>query len=197
MSGYKIDFVQEPHQASIPKEIPFSADKWNIVNDEVLELLKKGAIVETFQEEGEFLSNIFIVPKPNGKQRPVINLKHLNQFVQYNHFKQETFSVVLDSVQRNDFFTKINLREAYFSVPICEEDTKYLKFSWNGKLYRFVCLPFGLSIACYLITKILKPIFARFRAQNIRCCYYIDDSINMNQNKLICLAISQMLLSGN
>lgn len=102
----------------------------------------------------EFISTLFIVAKPNGKFRPVINLRYLNEFVCYNHFKQETFNIVLDLIQRNDYFTKVDLSEAYFSVPIHEHYRKYLKFQWNGNLYEFSCLPFGLSIAPYLFTKI-------------------------------------------
>lgn len=53
-------------------------------------------------------------------------------------------------------------------------------------MYHFVCLPFGYSAAPRLFTKLLKPIYAWFRAQNIRCSYYIDDSLNMNSEKSIC-----------
>ena len=178
--------MELPIQYKVPREIPFVGEQWNIVNDEVTSLFKKGAIVKTEHENGEFISTLFIVPKPNGKFRPVINLKYLNEFVCYNHFKQETFSIVLELIQRNDYFTKIDLSEAYFSVPIHEEFTKYLKFSWNGILYKFTCLPFGLAIAPYLFTKILKPVFAWLRQQNVRCSYYIDDSLNMNEDRLVC-----------
>lgn len=172
---------------SIPNEIPFSVEQWVIVDSEVKELLKKGAIVQSSSESDEFISTIFIVAKPNGKFRPVINLRYLNEFVHYNHFKQETFSVVLDLLQENDFMAKIDMRDAYFSIPIHDEYQKYLKFSWNGILYKFVCLPFGLKSAPFLFTKILKPVFACFRHQNIRCSYYIDDSLNMNGDSEVCL----------
>ena len=76
------------------------------------ELLKKGAIVESVSEPDEFISTIFIVPKPNGKFRPVINLRYLNEFVHYDHFKQETFKVVLDLLQKNDFLTSVDLQDA-------------------------------------------------------------------------------------
>ncbi|WAR08375.1 NOX3-like protein [Mya arenaria] len=152
----------------VPNEILFDGEKWKIVNDEVNSLLDKVAIVETVHESEEFIATLFIVPKPNNKFRPVINLRFLNKFVCYNHFKQETFNVVLDLVQRNDFFTKMDL-SAYFSVPIHDDSTKYLKFSWNCQLYKFICLPFGLAIAPLLFTKILKPIYAWFRKQSVRC----------------------------
>lgn len=146
----------------------------------------KGAIVESVPEKGEFISTIFIVAKPNGKFRPVINLKYLNEFVHYDHFKQETFKVVLDLLQKDDFLAKIDMRDAYFSVPIDSRYQKYLKFSWNGILYKFVCLPFGLKSSPYLFTKILKPVYANFRQQNTRCSYYIDDSLNMSKHKDKC-----------
>jgi hypothetical protein len=38
-------------------------------------LHEKKGIVSSFPEEGDFISNIFIMPKPNGKFRPIINLK--------------------------------------------------------------------------------------------------------------------------
>ena len=36
----------------------------------------------------------------------------------YSHFKQETFSTVLDLIKHNDFMTKVDLSDAYFSIPI-------------------------------------------------------------------------------
>ena len=167
--------------------IPFSGDQFLLVDNEVQELLSKGAIVPSESECGEFISTLFIVPKKNGKFRPVINLRYLNQFVHYDHFKQETFKVVLNLIQENDFFTSIDLNDAYFSVPINKNYQKYLKFSWRGVLYKFVCLLFGLKSSPYVFTKILKPVYAWVRQQNIRCCYYIDDSLNMNADKLACI----------
>ena len=70
------------------------------MNNEVLELLRKEVIVPCESEPGKFISTIFIVPKPNGKFRPVINLRYLNEFIHYEHFKQTTFSVVLGLLQK-------------------------------------------------------------------------------------------------
>ena len=95
MSGYEIEFDSCPVQQHIPNEIPFSETQSEILDSEIESLLSKGAIVPSFDEPGQFISTIFIVPKSNGKFRPVINLKFLNEFVTYEHFKQETFMVVL------------------------------------------------------------------------------------------------------
>ena len=112
VSGYEIEFDPYPVQNYIPNEIPFSGDQSKIVDQEVKKLLSKGAIIPCNDETDQFISTIFIVPKPNGKFRPIINLKYLNNFVTYEHFKQETFSVVKDLVQRNDYFTSVDLRDS-------------------------------------------------------------------------------------
>lgn len=186
IAGFKIPFVSSPFQKNIPNEIPFPPDQWHVVDTEINNLLEKGAIVRSDEERGQFISTIFIVPKPGGKFRPVINLRFLNDFIEYNHFKQETFSLFLDIIQKGDWFTKLDMTDGYFHISIHPHFRKYLKFRWNGVLYHWVCLPFGLSCAPFVFTKVLKPIFTWFRAQNIRCGYYIDDSLNMNQERAVC-----------
>ena len=186
ITGYRIVFDEQPVQYHIPNEIPYNPEQWTIVDKEVKELVRIGAVVPCDSEPDEFISTIFIVPKPNGKFRPVINLRYLNVFIDYEHFKQETFSVVLDLLQENDFLTSVYLQNAYFSIPIHELDQKYLKFVWNGNLYKFVCVCFGITCAPFLFTKVLKPVYAWFRQQNMRCSYYIDDSLNMDKDRAVC-----------
>ena len=194
ISGYCIEFESEPVQFKIPKEIIFSEEQKRCVDFEIQELLEKGAIVHSEWEEIQYISNIFIVPKPDGRYRPVINLKYLNLFVRYEHFKQETFKTVLELIQENDYFTSIDMKDAYFSVPINSAYRRYLKFIWDGQLFHFVCVPFGLSSAPKLFTKLLRPIFAWFRQQSIRCSYYIDDSLNMGKNRDVCVRNSRTIV---
>ena len=53
--------------------------------------------------------------------------------------------------------------DAYFSIPIHEDFQKYLKFFWEGQLYKFVCLPFGPASAPRIYTKVLRPVYAWLR----------------------------------
>ena len=180
VQGYKIVFDKSPHQTKCPNKIAFSDSEKSLIDKEVQTMLDEGAILPSVHEKDEFISNIFLVPKPNGKYRPVINLRNLNQFVHYEKFKQETFPFVLELIQQNDYFASLDLKSAYFSIPIHEDSVKYLKFEWRNQLYAFVSLCFGLSSAPFCFTKVLKPLYAFFRQLGIRCAYYIDDSINMH-----------------
>lgn len=44
-----------------------------------------------------------------------------------------------------DYFCKIDLKDAYFGIPLAQKSQKYVRFFWKEKLYEFVCLCFGLS----------------------------------------------------
>ena len=48
--------------------------------------------------------------------------------------------------------------------------------------YEFQVLCFGLASAPRVFTKVLKPVYAFFCKLGIRCIYYIDDSLNMEQD---------------
>ncbi len=81
----------------------------------------------------------------------------------------------IDSVKHllrpGDFMATIDLKDAYFSVPIDLRDRKYLRFLWDNALYEFTCLPFGYNLAPRVFTKILKPVQSALRSRGIRLCF--------------------------
>jgi len=130
------------------------------MEEEVQGLLVKPAIVVVPPCKDQFISRLFLVQKKDGSHRPMINLKPLNGFVQKQHFKMEGSSMVKDLLQPGDWMCYLNLKDAYHSVSIAKEHRKYLRFIWNGQIFEFTCLPFGLSSAARTFTKLLRPAMA-------------------------------------
>jgi hypothetical protein len=131
-NGYQIEFNVFPQGSSFMNEIQFSKEK-----TEIDKLLMKGAIKEVDSVEDQLISNLFKVPQKDGSFRPVVNLKKMNLFVEYHHFKQENLSIGLDIIQKNDYLTSMDLTDAYFSISINNEFKKCLRFSWKGTIYEF------------------------------------------------------------
>ena len=73
----------------------------------------------------------------------------------------------------------IDLSDAYYSVPVALTDQKYLLFKFEAQLYKFVCLPNGLSSAPRIFTKLLKPVFSALHKQGHQIMGYLDDSFLM------------------
>ena len=93
----------------LPSQVNFSEAQHQAFNKEVLKLLEKGAFVKAQHCPGEFISNLFLVPKKTGDLRPVINLKPWNKFVVKRHFKMETISVARELMNSNDYLACVDL----------------------------------------------------------------------------------------
>ena len=91
IQGYQIEFVTPPVELSLLHLPTLPATQVTVLDQEITELLLKQAIhpVQSPYPEGGFTSSIFVVPKKDGGNRPVVNLKPLNQFLAYKHFKME------------------------------------------------------------------------------------------------------------
>ena len=128
------------------------------------------------QGEGQWVSNIFLRPKPNGEHRLILDLTKLNRLIPYTHFKMCSLHTALDMLRPNAWLGSVDLRSAHFSVSVAPAYRKFLRFYWNQELYQFVVMPNGLACAPRIFTKLLTPIFARFRELDFECFQYIDDS---------------------
>ena len=95
--------------------------------------------------------------KKDGTHRMILNLKNRNQHANKIHFKRDTLNTIIKLVDKDCFMASIDLKDAYYSVPIAAPYRKYLRFSWRGSLYQFTCLPNGLSCGPGKFIKLLKP----------------------------------------
>ena len=174
--GYKIEFSHMPLQSHghFPPTC-FSQSEQASISAEVENMLAKGAIRQCSFHKSQFILTISLVPKKSGGMRPVINLKRLNTFVRYLHFKMENINSLIDLLRPNDFIATIDLKDAYFTVPIHVDHSKFLRFYWDGLLYEFIVLPFGLVSAPRVFTKLMKPIIAYLRGKSMRLIIFLDD----------------------
>lgn len=147
------------------------------IREEINNMLSMEIIEEVEPSENQFISSIFTVPKKDGQLRMILNLKDLNNYVEYHHFKMDTFETALKLIKPHCFMASIDIKNAYYSIPMANEYRKFLRFFWDNKFFQYTCLPFGLSSAPRYFTKLLKPIFSTLRRMGHAISGYIDDSL--------------------
>ena len=186
--GCKIDFEEDHVSDKVgrPTKIQFSQTEEVIIEEQLSMLLKQRVIEITEQSPDQVLSNIFLRQKKDGSHRLILNLKPLNQYVRKQHFKMETLKHVLTMIKPNAWFASIDLRQAYYSVPVHKDYKKYLRFIFKNVCYAFTVLPFGLSSSPRLFTKMLKPVFSTLRKSGHSNATYIDDSFLQGDTKTAC-----------
>ena len=147
------------------------------------EMEEKGAIRRVEHVHGQILSNLFLRPKKGGSFRAIINLKKLNQCIPYCHFKMEGMKEVKTLLHKGDLMAKIDLKDAYWSVPIGNESRKFLRFQRNGNIWEFLVMAFGLGPAPRTFTKLMKVPISILRRLQVRIVVYLDDMLLMGADQ--------------
>ena len=120
----------------------------------------------------------FVVPKSGGRWRPVIDLRRLNQYLRPPHFKMEWLHMLPNVLCQNFFMAKVDLKDAYLTVPVSAEFRCLLGFQDDDRqLSQFQTLPFGLCTALYAFSKITKPAVQFLHQAGIHIIIYLDDML--------------------
>ena len=191
VKGAKIDFMQTEEQEfsnlSCTRLSDFSPQECEIIDSEVQKLISKQVISLCKHADGEVISPIFTRQKKDGTHRMILNLSRLNSTVSYYHFKMETLMTALTLITKDCFMASIDLKDAYYSVPIFSEHKKFLRFFWRGNLFEFNVLPNGLSPGPRWFTKLMKPVFALLRKDGHTSTSFLDDSLLVADTKDNCM----------
>ncbi|KAJ1184986.1 hypothetical protein NDU88_001782 [Pleurodeles waltl] len=174
--GYALPFREIP--PTFPPRPSFcSEDHLLLLEQEVLSLLLKGAVeLVPEQERGQgCYSRYFPIPKKDGRLRPILDLRILNWFLKQEKFKMLTLAQVLMALNKEDWMVLVDLQDAYFHIPILKSHRKYLRFVVGSQHYQFAVLPFGLTSAPRVFTKVMAVVAADLRRKGIAVFPYLDD----------------------
>ena len=174
VAGYTLEFDDMPFQQAVPQS-SLSKGEERIIAAEIKKLSEKGVIKEATHSTNEYISTVFTRPKKDGSHRLILNLKKFNQFVTYQHFKMESLQSAVQLIQKDYWMAVLDLKDAYYSVPINPQHRKYLRFKFKDTLFEFTCLPNGLASAPRVFTKVIKPVIAILRSKGYLLVIYIDD----------------------
>ena len=97
----------------------------------------------------------------------------------------ENLSTATQMVTEGCFMASVDLRHAYYSVPVKPPFRKYLKFKWKGRLYQYTCFANGLSNCPRYFTKLLKPVYAHLRSKGYLSTAFIDDCYLQGQTYVL------------
>src|SRR4029434_6062509 len=116
-----------------------------------------------------FYSRYFLVPKRDGNYLPILDLRVLNKALMPLRFRMLTPRRLGQFIRPNDWFITIDLKDAYFHIPIHHRHRKYLRFAFGG-----IALLFGLSLAPRVFTKCVEAAIALLRLRGLRVYNYLD-----------------------
>ena len=132
----------------------------------------------------------------NGKKRLILDLRYVNKFLHKMHVKYEDWKTAMSYFARGAYMFSFDLKSGYHHVEIFEGHQTYLGFPWKYsnsnqvKFYVFTVLPFGLSSAPHVFTKILKPLEKHWRYQGICLAVFLDDGWGIEKDSQVCRVVA-------
>ena len=195
--GYNLPFKEKPPLTRSPVIISGYANpvKSRHIKDSLQALIQKQAVEKvTTPSSLAFYNRLFLVPKPNRKWRPILDLSRLNCYLATSSFKMETPETIRLSLQKGEWVTSLDFSDAYFHIPIGQRSRKFLRFFLHGQAYQFTALPFGLSTAPLEFTKVAKEVKLMAQARGIRIHQYLDDWLLRAPCPETCLLHTRTLL---
>lgn len=177
--GYRFNFRSMPPPRPAAPLFSGSPAEMADLTRQLLEWQRSGVIEPDLSSPTRRVSSLlFPVPKKGSDQfRWCHDLRYLNDWLKEKQVKYETVESVRQMIRKRDYMTSIDLKSAYQHVMIHPSHRNLLCFDALGRRWRFRALPFGVSSAPYVFTRVMRTVMQFFRNQCIRISIYLDDMI--------------------
>ena len=121
-----------------------------------------------------------------GKPRLILDLRFVNNHLIKEHIKFDNWRVFEQFVAPSGYLFKFDLRKGYHHVDIFPDHQLFLGFSWDiggiDLYFLFTVLPFGLSTAPAVFTKVLRPLVSHWHQNGIKIAVYLDDGFELGHS---------------
>ena len=127
--------------------------------DEVNKLLTANFIREVHYPE--WLANVVMVKKANGKWRMCVDFIDLNQAYPKDSFPLPRIDQLVDSTAGHELLTFMDAFSGYNQILMAEEDQEKTAFVTNQGLYCYRVMPFGLKNAGATYQRLVNQMFKK------------------------------------
>jgi hypothetical protein len=132
-------------------KIENSAQADEVISKEVQDLLNTGRIrkVTHLRDDPRFARRILPVfaIRQGEKWRVVWDARALNEDIFLTPFKMETAATAARMLRPGDYLFTIDMWSGYHQLGLQDDLKKYCNFEWEGEIYEWQVLPFGLNVA--------------------------------------------------
>ncbi|RVX02709.1 Transposon Ty3-I Gag-Pol polyprotein [Vitis vinifera] len=150
----------------------FHPERQKVIRNEIDKLLEAGFIREVSYPD--WLANVVVVPKKEGKWRVCVDYTNLNNACPKDSFPLPRIDQIVDSTSGQGMLSFLDAFSGYHQIPMSPDDEEKTAFI-TPHLYCYKVMPFGLKNAgaTYqrLMTKIFKPLIGHSGVRQISRIY--------------------------
>ena len=170
--GVHVQFVRTPTRHRKVSRISNVRERL-FAREQVAELLRRGVI--GVDPKAEVICPLGVAPKKGPDLfRLIHNVRFVNEFCEPRPFTYEKLTDLQNVLKSGWWMGKLDLSAGYHHVPLHPSQHKFFGFEFEGKVYTWRQLFFGLSPAPYIFTMILRDVAKRWRFDGIFLIHYLD-----------------------
>ena len=144
-----------------------------VVKEEVLKLRQAGAIKKVFYPE--WLANIVVVKKKNGKWRVCVDFTDLNKAYPKDPFSMPRIDQLVDTTIGHPRMSFLDAFQGYHQIPLAMGDQKKTTFVTPIGNYHYKVMPFELKNAGFTYQRMITRMFEPQLGKSIEV--YIDNMV--------------------
>ena len=115
--------------------------------------MENRGILIPIDEPTDWVSQMTVVRKPNGKLHLCIDPQPLNMALKREHYKLPTIDDVMSKLNKAKVFTKLDVKEAFWHVKLDKASSKPTTMITPFSRYRWTRLPFSLKVSSEIFQK--------------------------------------------
>ena len=171
--GYRLPFIETPEPKQFGNNRSALEHK-TFISETIFELLSDGS-VKKVPFLPQVVNPLSVAKNSSGKLRLILDLRYVNLHLYKESIRFDDWRSFKHCLTKSGFAYKFDLKKGYHHIDIFEQHQTFLGFCWEGSNYVFTVLPFGLSPAPNIFTKILRPLVSFWHDKKLKICVYLDD----------------------
>jgi len=157
------------------KPYPIPHQMQHVIDEEVEKMEQLGIIEPSVSD---FRSPIVMVKKGDGTHRFCIDYRRLNAATVFDAEPLPNAETIFGRLAKGTFLSKIDLSKGYWQIPLDPASKKYTAFSTGRKSMQFCYMPFGLSCAPAVFSRMMSKLLQGIEGVE----NYLDDIIIFSQS---------------
>jgi hypothetical protein len=166
-----------PQQEVVPRLVQYVGGKDTQMKKELQEEIDLGIARVCLREETKYILRSFLVPKPGGEYRKILDCTPINEYIRPQKFKMENQSTVAQVLQPRMWGVTVDISKAFHHIQVGEGLRPFLCTEYGQTLIQYMSMPFGLKSAPRIFNKIMRHCIAVARRKwpLLTFVQYMDD----------------------
>lgn len=159
IKGYECSFKLKPGfvgRIEPCRKIPYKL--YEAVQDE-LKFMLTSNIIAKVEEPTDMVNPIVIVKKQNNQIRICLDPTYLNQYLMREQYALPTFEDLTAKMHGAKYFSKLDANKGFYMIKLDKKSSFLTTFNTPFGRFRYLRLPFGLSISSEIFDRVFSQIF--------------------------------------